>query len=213
MKELFVAGGLVMYPLLFLSVLSLATILQQAWFWTQLLAKENFHIQQILEAAAGDWQQARDLAAKCQDHPVGRFLYSALALENPDPDLLRLALESAADRELALMLRGEKVLEAVIAIAPLLGLLGTVTGLITSFSNITIGDVASNIQSGNLTKGIAEALISTAAGLIIAIFTLGFQRLFLAWHWEQVNIFRRSGNTLELIYRQRWLGGQGVEGG
>ncbi len=212
MKDLFVAGGIVMYPLSFLSILSLATILQQAWFWTQLLAKENLHIQQILEAAAVDWHQARDLAAKCQDHPVGRFLYSALALEKPDPELLRLALESAADRELALMLRGEKVLEAVIAIAPLLGLLGTVTGLITSFSNITIGDVASNIQSGNLTKGIAEALISTAAGLIIAIFTLGFQRLFLAWHWEQVNIFRRSGNTLELLYRQRWLEGGTIAG-
>ncbi len=204
MKELFLAGGLVMYPLLVLSVLSLATILQRSWFWSQLLSKEDFHIQQILAAAQVDFAQAREIAGKNQDHPVARFLYGALALDNPDPEVFRLALESHADRELALMLRGEKLLEAVIAIAPLLGLLGTVTGLINSFSNITIGDVASNIQSGNLTRGIAEALISTAAGLIVAIFSLAFQRLFLAWHWEQVNIFRRSGNTLELLYRQRW---------
>jgi biopolymer transport protein ExbB len=204
MKELFLAGGLVMYPLLVLSVLSLATILQRSWFWSQLLSKEDFHIQQILAAAQVDFAQAREIAEKNQDHPVARFLYGALALDNPDPEVFRLALESHADRELALMLRGEKLLEAVIAIAPLLGLLGTVTGLINSFSNITIGDVASNIQSGNLTRGIAEALISTAAGLIVAIFSLAFQRLFLAWHWEQVNIFRRSGNTLELLYRQRW---------
>ncbi|PLS69723.1 MAG: MotA/TolQ/ExbB proton channel family protein [Cyanobacteria bacterium M5B4] len=211
MRELFVAGGIVMYPLLLLSVLALMTILQRSWFWSQLLAKEDFHIQQILAAAAEDFAAARDLAQKNQDHPVARFLYEALALEHPDPELFRLALESAADRELAQMLRGEKLLETVIAIAPLLGLLGTVTGLISSFSNITIGDVASNIQSGNLTRGIAEALISTAAGLILAIFSLGFQRLFLAWHWEQVNIFRRSGNTLELLYRQRWSEGRGIE--
>lgn len=210
MKELFLAGGLVMYPLLLLSVLSLATILERSWFWSQLLAKEDFHIQQILAAAEEDFNLARDLAQKSQDHPVARFLYSALSLNQPDPEVFKLALESAADRELALMLRGEKLLESVITIAPLLGLLGTVTGLISSFSNITIGDVASNIQSGNLTRGISEALISTAAGLIVAIFTLGFQRLFLAWHWEQVNIFRRSGNTLELLYRQGWSGDGGV---
>ncbi|MFN3361527.1 MAG: MotA/TolQ/ExbB proton channel family protein, partial [Pseudanabaenaceae cyanobacterium] len=67
MKDLFVAGGIVMYPLSCLSIHCLATNKKQAWFWTQLLAKENLHIQQILEAAAVDWHQARDLAAKCQD--------------------------------------------------------------------------------------------------------------------------------------------------
>jgi biopolymer transport protein ExbB len=85
----------------------------------------------------------------------------------------------------------------------LLGLLGTVIGLISSFYSLKIGDVAANTKSGSLTEGIAEALITTATGLIIAIFASAFHRLFLALQDQQTKLFMKVGNQLELIYRKQ----------
>jgi biopolymer transport protein ExbB len=133
--------------------------------------------------------------------PIGRFLYSALELQDPDPEVFQLALEATADEELAAMRRGEKVLESTIAISPLLGLLGTVLGLIGSLSTIRIGDLGTDSTAG-ATMGIAEALISTASGLIVAITALAFYRLFQSFVAGQAKIFRQSGNELELLYRK-----------
>ena len=108
------------------------------------------------------------------------------------------------DGALAGMMKGEKLLEAAITLAPLLGLLGTVIGLIVSFGSLKIGDVAANTKSGSLTQGIGEALITTATGLVIAIFTSAFHRLFLALQDQQSKLFMKFGNQLELIYRQHW---------
>lgn len=101
------------------------------------------------------------------------------------------------------MRRGDKLLEAVITIAPLLGLLGTVLGLISSLSSIRLGDLGTSATS-NVTLGIAEALIATASGLVVAIVTLAFYRLFQAFLFQQVKVFHRAGNELELIYRRSW---------
>ncbi|HEY9702371.1 MAG TPA: MotA/TolQ/ExbB proton channel family protein, partial [Allocoleopsis sp.] len=97
--------------------------------------------------------------------------------------------------------KGDKTLEAIIALSPLLGLLGTVLGLIHSLQNIKLGDLGTSSTAG-VTEGIGESLISTAAGLIIAITTLAFFRLFQGLLFNQVKIFRRAGNELELMYRQ-----------
>lgn len=204
MEQLFRSGGPVMWPLLGLSILSLAAIAERCYFWIALLMQEGKAVKRILSAAREDLDLASKMAQAESNTPAGRFLSAPLALDRPDPELFRLALESTADEELANMMRGEKILESAIALAPLLGLLGTVTGLISSFTALKIGDVSSNMSSGNLTEGIAVALITTAAGLIVAISTLAFYRLFLALHANQVKIFRKAGNDLELIYRQYW---------
>ncbi len=204
MRELFEAGGPVMWPLLLLSMLALAAIGERGLFWAGLLWRERQTATQIVLAARQDFAQAAQIAKLASDTPIGRFLYAPLALNEPEPDIFRLALESAADDELAGMLRGETLLESVIALAPLLGLLGTVLGLIVSFSSLRIGDVASNAASGELTRGIGEALVSTATGLTVAIATLAFHRLFLGLHAQQVTIFRKLGNDLELLYRLHW---------
>src|SRR3712207_6330394 len=101
------------------------------------------------------------------------------------------------------MRRGDKILESEIALAPLLGLLGTVLGLIVSLRSIRIGDIGTASTAG-VTAGIGEALISTAAGLIVAIFSLAFYRLFQGLIFNQAKIFRRTGNELEMLYRQKW---------
>jgi biopolymer transport protein ExbB len=202
--QVFYDGGAVMFPLLLLSILSLAAIAERGVFWFNLLRSEGKILDQILQAAREDLSTAREVAQVSTQTPIGRFLYAPLALDQPEPELFCLALESAADQELAAMLKGEKLFESVISLAPLLGLLGTVTGLILSFSSLKIGDATTNLRSGGLTQGLAQALISTATGLIVAIATLTFQRLFLTLHARQVQLFRNAGNELELLYRIAW---------
>jgi biopolymer transport protein ExbB len=102
------------------------------------------------------------------------------------------------------MRRGDKILEAVIALSPLLGLLGTVLGLIRSLKSIQIGDLGT-AATDRVTLGIGESLISTASGLIVAIVSLAFYRVFQGFWFNQVRIFRKAGSDLEVIYRQRWL--------
>ncbi len=204
MIELFKAGGWVMYPLALMSVFAFAGIMERLIFWFGILRLEQKTAENILAIARQDLKLAAQVAEQSVKVPIGRFLYAPLALESPEPDLFRLALESSADEELAEMLKGEKLLESTITIAPLFGLLGTITGLLVSFSSLKIGDVAANSKSGSLTQGIGEALIATATGLIIAVFTSIFHRLFLALQDQQAKLFNRFGNQLELIYRQHW---------
>jgi biopolymer transport protein ExbB len=192
-----------MWPLLLLSFLALATIIERSWFWSKILTREREVAGRVLEASRRDWTAAAEIARKSNDQPIGRFLYSALELQNPDPEVFQLALQASADEELALMRRGEKLLEAIIAIAPLLGLLGTVLGLIQSLGNVRIGDLGTDATAG-VTTGISEALISTATGLIIAIMSLAFYRLFNGLVAGQAKLFRQSGNDLELMYRKNW---------
>lgn len=193
-----------MGPLLFLSVLVLSTIIERSWFWVRFLLKEGQILNRIMDTAAKNWDLVPKIAREYRNHPIGNYLYIPLRLTNPDPEVFHLALESAADDELALMRRGDKVLEAVIALSPLLGLLGTVLGLIGSLSSIQISDLGTASTAG-VTLGIGEALISTAVGLIVAIVSLVFYRIFQALWFNQVRVFRKTGSELEVIYRQHWL--------
>jgi biopolymer transport protein ExbB len=198
-------GGPAIWPLLFLSILSIGTIFERLWFWSTILKGERKTADQILEASRRDWDEATHLARQVTSQPMGRFLYTPLRLANKEPEIFRLALEASADEELNSMRRGHKVLEAVIAIAPLLGLLGTVLGLIQSLTGLNGGGASS---LANVPSGIAAALISTATGLIVAIVSLAFYRLFQGLLFHQSLIFRRTGNELELTYRQFWLRSQ-----
>ncbi|MDA0672607.1 MAG: MotA/TolQ/ExbB proton channel family protein [Cyanobacteria bacterium] len=204
--ELFVRGGIAMWPLLLLSILALGNIIERIWFWSRILTREREVAGRVLEAARREWQAAADIAQRASHLPMGRFLQSALKLQSPDPEVFRLALETAANEELATMRRGEKVLEAVIALAPLLGLLGTVVGLINSLGSIQLSDLGSDAAAGTA-LGIGEALISTATGLVIAIVSLAFYRLFQGFVFGQAKVLRQSGSELELLYRQAWAKG------
>lgn len=198
---LFYKGGPAMWPLLALSILSLSVIFERLWFWLRIFSQEKEIVDRVLDAAHDNWEIAADIAKQATDQPIGRFLYAPLHLQKTDTETFRLALESSAEDELAGMRRGEKVLEAVIALAPLLGLLGTVLGLIHSLGSIRPGDLVSGSAAG-VTAGIGESLISTASGLIVAIASLVFYRLFQGFVVNQVKVFRRAGNELELLYRQ-----------
>lgn len=199
--DLFQKGGPAMWPLLALSILSLSVIFERLWFWLRILNQEKQIVERVLYAAQTDWREAREIAKQRIDQPVGRFLYAPLRLMKNDPETFRLALEATAEDELAGMRRGEKMLEAVIALAPLLGLLGTVLGLIRSLGDLRIGDLGTE-ATANVPAGIGQALISTAFGLIVAIASLVFYRLFQGLVVNQIKVFHKAGNELELLYRQ-----------
>ncbi|AVH67759.1 biopolymer transporter ExbB [Nostoc sp. 'Peltigera membranacea cyanobiont' 213] len=199
--DLFYKGGPAMWPLLVLSVLAFSVIFERLWFWLRILTQEKQIVDRILDAAQDNWQAAADIAKQASHQPVGRFLYAPLRFPKTDVETFRLALEATAEDELAGMRRGEKLLEAVIALAPLLGLLGTVLGLIRALRAIRIGDLGTESTAG-VTTGIGESLIATATGLIVAIISLVFYRLFQSFVVNQIKVFRKAGNEMELLYRQ-----------
>lgn len=202
LAELIEKGGVSIWPLLFLSILALGTIIERLWFWARVLIKEDQILNNVMDSAMTNWDRAGEIASRYRNHPLGRFLNTPLQLDNPDPEVFHLALETGADDELALMRKGDKILEGVIALSPLLGLLGTVLGLIRSLGSISISDLGTASTAG-VTTGIGESLISTAAGLIVAIVSVVFYRLFQAFWFNQVRIFRKAGSDLEVIYRQK----------
>lgn len=202
--DIFRKGGPAMWPLLALSILSLSVIIERSAFWFRILTQEKEIVERVLDAATQNWQSATEIAKRFSNQPVGRFLYAPLRRTTPDPEIFRLALESTAEDEIASMRQGEKILEVVIALAPLLGLLGTVLGLIQSLRSIRLGDLGTSSAAG-VTLGIGESLISTATGLIVAIASLVFYRLFQAFVVNQVKVFSKAGSDLELLYRQYWL--------
>lgn len=202
--DIFRKGGPAMWPLLALSILSLSVIIERLSYWFRILTQEKEIVERILDAAQENWRNATELAKRFSYQPIGRFLYAPLRLSTPDPEIFRLALESTAEDEIASMRQGEKILEAVVALAPLLGLLGTVLGLIQSLRSIRLGDLGTSSAAG-VTLGIGESLISTATGLIVAMVSLVFYRLFQAFVVNQVKIFSKAGSDLELLYRQYWL--------
>lgn len=201
-------GGPAMWPLLLLSILSLGTIIERIWFWSKVLNRENEVAVRVLESAQSSWQTAADVSRQARPLPMGRVLNAPFRLKNPDPEVFRLALETAANEEVYSMRRGEKLMEAVIALGPLLGLLGTVLGLISSLGSIRLGELGTDSTSG-VTLGIGEALITTATGLIIAITTLVFYRVFQSLVFGQAKAFQQAGSELEVLYRQDWAATNG----
>jgi biopolymer transport protein ExbB len=205
--DLVVEGGPVMVPLLALSVATFASALERSWFWIRLLSHERQIVKDVLEASYKSLDEAATIATYAKASPIGRFLMSPLRLYQPTPETFHLALEASADKEFVKMHKGDKLFETVVAISPLLGLLGTVTGLIKTFSSLQIGGSTGAAATAGATKaaaGIGEALIATATGMVVAILALVFLRIFVALQASQMDYFTEVGNDLELIYRQVW---------
>jgi len=195
-----------MIPIVGLSVGTIACGLERAWFWYQLLQQEDRIVHDVLEAAQIDLEKAAAIASGAQHLPIGRFLLASLKLKQPTPETFRLAMEAAGDKEFVQMRKGDAFLESAVGIAPLLGLLGTVTGLIVTFQNLDIGGAAGGkaVDLSKAAGGIAEALVTTAGGMIVAIIALSILRLMVTWRNQQMDYFAMVGSELELIYRQVW---------
>ena len=167
MLELFYKGGPIMWPLLICSLVTLTVVLERAYFClTESRAGNPALLRQVLDHATSGDAAAALQAANGSADPVVRVVASGL--EFRDRGFASAILE-ASQRELARYDRGITVLDTIITLAPLLGLLGTVTGMIRTFGLLGGAELGAPQA---VTGGIAEALIATAFGLGIAITAL-----------------------------------------
>lgn len=167
MRELFVRGGPIMWPLLLLSVTSLTISIERALFWWRARQKKDDSvIEDIFRLTEkGDFEAAVSAGRESPDI-VAEVLVSGL--EHRDYGLAE-TMQVTAEDEIVRMKRGLDVLDTIITMAPLLGILGTVLGIIESFDLLG----ASGIEDPKaVTGGIAQALLTTAAGLSVALLTL-----------------------------------------
>ncbi len=193
-----------MIPIVGLSIATFACAFERGLFWFQLLRQEDRIVHDVLDAARVDLDKAAAIASQAKALPIGRYLLAPLKLKNPTPETFHLALEASGDKEFVRMHKGDKLLESVVGIAPLLGLLGTVTGLIVTFNNLNIGGGGASESATKAAAGIGEALITTASGMVVAIIALSFFRIFVTLQSQQIDYFSEVGSELELIYRQTW---------
>jgi biopolymer transport protein ExbB len=207
-NNLFAAGGVVMYPLLVFSILSVALIIERFSFWLKINNRQSRIIKDVLsQYKHHNVVTALEKLQKNTDLPMVRIFLAALELEDATPEDFRLALETEAQAEIPLLKRFQTIFDTIIGVAPLLGLLGTVLGLITSFASLNIGD-ASGARVTNVSAGISEALISTASGLVVAIFTLLFANAFRGLYQRQRAMIQEYSGQLELLYRRRYEKGE-----
>jgi biopolymer transport protein ExbB len=175
MIEFIKAGGWTMVPIIFLAIVTLAIVVER--FWT-LRRKE------VLPPGLGtevrEWAKGRELDPKHIDvlrknSPLGELLAAALDMRRKPRDMMKERVEDTGRHVVHQMERFLNTLGTIAGVAPLLGLLGTVFGIIEMF----LGILKTGIGDANqLAGGIGEALISTAAGLCLAIPSLMFHRYF-----------------------------------
>ncbi|MBN2366631.1 MAG: MotA/TolQ/ExbB proton channel family protein [Calditrichaeota bacterium] len=166
MLDIFAKGGWVMYPLLLSSVLALAVIIERIWY----LRKRKILVPEIISVldqmkSPGDLELVKSICNKFNG-PFSRIIRTGIENQDLPPDELRVTVEDEGRQEVRILQRGLVTLETVAAIAPLLGLLGTVLGMIKVFNVIETLGVG---QAKALSGGISEALVTTATGLIIGI--------------------------------------------
>ena len=159
-------GGPIMWPILIVSIIALTVVIERILWWSgRWFRRDPKRIEKVFTAIeVGDVTEASRLSRDSRD-PVLRMMWNGL---NHQHASLQGALQVAAGIEIKRAGRFLVVMDTLVTLAPLLGLLGTITGLIRSFSFLGNEELA--VQA--VTGGIAEALIATACGLGIAIFAL-----------------------------------------
>jgi biopolymer transport protein ExbB len=197
MIDLFFRGGPVMYPLLACSILVLTVIFERLIFWISVDLKRNRElIEDVLELCRrGDWEAVRERVAGSHDFII-RVLVSGIL--HREFSMTR-AMEAAAAEEIRRMRRYMGVLDTMITVAPLLGIFGTVIGIITSFDALGTAGID---QPQAVTAGIAQALITTAAGLGIAILSVFPYNYFNSRVEKAVLNIEKYATSLEIVYEK-----------
>jgi biopolymer transport protein ExbB len=203
MSAVLLAGGIVMWPLLAFSIVAIALIIERSLFWFRINRRQRPVMQEILRTYR---QAPMDVFLKLRKNinlPTARIFLEALEIDGASPKQFHLALASAMQAELPHLRRFSTVFATIISVAQLLGLLGTILGLIRSFAALQLGELTTN--TGAVTGGISEALVSTAAGLVVAIGTLVFANLFRGIYKRQVALIQEYGGQLEILYETHYL--------
>jgi biopolymer transport protein ExbB len=176
--EIFLKGGYVMWLILACSVLGLSVVIDR--FLVLRKAKINVPAFMVRLRGLIKKKDINGAVSVCMEEqsPIANIVRKGLKKYKYGHDRVKDAIENAGKQEIIIMEKGLSILATVAGIAPLLGFLGTVTGMITAF--MTIEDLAGSANPSDLAGGIWEALITTAFGLIVGIFALAFYNYFLS---------------------------------
>jgi biopolymer transport protein ExbB len=169
MFSLFVKGGLVMYPLLICSVIVVAVTIER-WIYYNKNEENAEELLKKIKAALKDNTARNKIQDLCREKsgPVAAMLYAGLNYPGYNRAIMKDAMEEEALHQISELKVRLNYLDTIVTLSPLLGLLGTVIGMINSFSVLSI----SSGQPFAITAGVAEALIATATGLFVAVMAL-----------------------------------------
>lgn len=205
--DFFKAGGIVAWPLLVFSLVGVALIIERLVFWFRINRRQRRIVRDVLRLYQQEPSYAVKKLRQNADLPIAKIFLEALELDRPNPEEFRLALESAAQAEMPTLKRFNTAFETIITVSPLLGLLGTILGLMRAFNALKIGDVGGTRATG-VTGGISEALVSTVMGLVVAISILLFANMFRGFYLRQLALIQEYGGQLELLYRRQYEQGE-----
>ncbi|CAM2858397.1 MotA/TolQ/ExbB proton channel family protein [Rariglobus hedericola] len=197
--ELFTHGGPIMWPILIVSFLAITVVVERTIFlFRESSSREPEVVEKMLEyVETRDTASAVALGAKSSDYVARILVYALTHKEHSLPN----AFMRAANRELARFQQGMAWLDTCITAAPLLGLLGTVTGMMATFSVLSGGGDLS-ASTGAITGGVGEALIATACGLVIAILGLFPYNVLSARIEAAKHDISDASNALEVIIKK-----------
>ena len=199
MMIIFEKGGVIMWPLILLSFTSLTFIIERSvFFWLEARKRKPVDTQRILSfAEKGKLEEAERAARRSHTDFIARTLLNGLV--HREYSLSR-ALETQALIELRRMKKHLPILDTAITAAPILGILGTVIGIISSFDILGNQGVSDPMA---VTMGISEALITTAFGLIIALVTLIPYNIFQTRYQRAVEELESVCSVFEIIMQKR----------
>ncbi len=164
--ELFVKGGNFMWWLLSAALLGLVFMIERFWTLNRAHVNTRKLIGTVITTLRNDGVQAAGEECQKVRGPIAAILYSGLQKADRGPEAVEKAITTAGTIEMAFLERGLIWISSVSTIAPLIGFLGTVSGMINAFEAIATSD---SVNAQLVAAGISEALITTATGLIIAI--------------------------------------------
>lgn len=198
--DFFTQGGPVMWPILVCSIMGLSVAFERILvFWKYTFANRFFLRRQaevIALTRKGEYDEALRVARQAES-PICRIF--AAALENRNAGFKE-TLEAASQQAIDKLRRGLSLMDTVITVAPMLGILGTVTGIINTFNALNAAGMANPTEA---TAGIAEALITTAAGLIAAIACLFPFNFFVAQLARRAHELEQTMHHFEIAYNTR----------
>jgi biopolymer transport protein ExbB len=205
--DLLKPGGIIMFPLLLCSVLALAIIIER--FWTLRVSRlaPKSMVQDLWASIRKKELNARKIKELKETAPLGRVLAAGLVNAKHGREIMKESIQEEASHVVHEMERFLTALGTIAVITPLLGLLGTVIGMIKVFAQLQL-EGAGNAAA--LAGGISEALITTAAGMTVAIPALIFHRYFLRRVDEiVVDMEQESLRLVEVLHGDRESQNQG----
>jgi len=174
--QMYDKGGIVMHPLLLSAIVGLVLIIERLWTLSRARVDTRNLMLDVVKALRKEGPDAALRVCEGRRGPIAAILHSGLLRAHRGPEAVEKAIHTAGAIEMAFLERGLLALATVSNVAPLLGFLGTVTGMISAFAAIA---AAEQVSAKLVAKGIEEALITTATGLMIAVPVSAFYAYFV----------------------------------